>query len=93
MKDVVIKEALAATTQCRFAFTCLETAHCEGHPLCPGDRLLSERVLCVTVEEKRTCPYHLNFKHAQFCICPLRVALWKEFGNHWLGVSPKRTLL
>ncbi len=85
MQQDVLREARTATTQCPNACACLETGRCGQQPLCAGDRLLSDRVLCIHAEAKRACPYQLHFPYAQFCICPLRVALWREFGNHWLG--------
>ncbi len=68
-------EIINKTTKCRHQFSCLKTGRCGDNPMCKVEAVHSEHVLCVSNGDWPSCPYHLDFGGARFCVCPVRGAI------------------
>ena len=74
----VAPEVTEKTTECRNGFSCLETGHCGSNPMCEVETAYGENVLCVRAVDWPSCPYHLDFGGARFCVCLVRCEIHRQ---------------
>ena len=78
MGFLVPEEVLEKTTECAHEYSCLNE---DSFPCCEVVAKAATGVLLVFCAKKSSCPYCQDIKtHTGFCVCPLRIKLYEEYG-------------
>ena len=81
MSFEVADEVRAETTKCPNDFACLAAGQCGDHELCDVGSADGKNVLFLMPEQRRFCPYSLNFGGAELCTCPTHYAIHRRYGK------------
>jgi len=80
MKFDIPTAVLQRDTRCPHAFGCLETGQCGEDTVCEVRRSLSETAMFLETGESSSCPYRFRFGDMQVCSCPVRGAIFEQYG-------------
>ncbi len=80
MKFTVSEQVKKETVKCKYNFSCLESGMCGDNPLCVVHQEMPG-LLTLKAEGPVDCPYLTPFGNAQFCTCPVHLAIIKKYGQ------------
>jgi hypothetical protein len=78
IKFDIEEKILLSSDKCGNGYSCTKGS---DDCLCPVEDDLSGRVLFVSENNRKACPYKMSYGYSHICNCPVRIEIFKRYNR------------